>query len=236
MKNMGLGRLTLVGAPVDLNEPAARALAYGAWDVLDAVRHARTLGEAVAECTLVAATSLRASGDWTPRRFAEEAGALAAGGRLAIVFGPESTGLTREELALCHLQVRIPTAAAQPSLNLAQAVLVLAYEIHVAAERGAERTGPGDAGGPAAKSEAPQTGDLESVLAHLRKALLSIGFLNPANPDILLAELRQLLWRAQPRPRELALLHGLARQVGWAGSEIARVEAGPDNSRAKGAP
>ena len=58
LKNMGLARLTLVGAPGDLGEPAARALAYGAWDVLDAARHARSLGEAVAECTVVARSLL----------------------------------------------------------------------------------------------------------------------------------------------------------------------------------
>src|SRR5580765_5236929 len=99
LKNMGLGSLALVGAPAGLDQPEARALAYGAWDVLDAAVPA----------------------------------ALLRGGRLALVFGPEASGLTDEELAQCHLRVHIPTDPAHPSLNLAQAVLVVAYELRLAA-------------------------------------------------------------------------------------------------------
>ena len=133
MKNMGLGSLLVVGLPSGLEEPAARALAYGAWDVLDGAREVATLRDAVSGCAVVAATSRRASESWTPRRLAGEAAALCGGGRLGLVFGPEAAGLTNEELALCHLAVRIPSDARQPSLNLAQAVLVVAYELSLAA-------------------------------------------------------------------------------------------------------
>ena len=108
MKNMGLGALVLVEAePV---AETARALAHGAWDVLDAARYAASLAEAVGGATLVVATSGRSEGDpWTPRAFA--AAAPAGSGRVAIVFGPEATGLRRDELDLCPWRIHIPTAA-----------------------------------------------------------------------------------------------------------------------------
>lgn len=234
MKNMGLRSLTLVDPPADLATASARALAYGAWDVLDGARRAASLREAVGGCAVVAGTSGRAPDAISPRRLAAEGAALCGGGRLGLVFGPEASGLTEEELALCHLRVRIPTDPAHPSLNLAQAVLVVAYELHLSVESGdeeAERTPAIDPTHEAAKAE-----DLETVLDHLREGLLGIGFLNPSNPGAVLSELRVLLWRARPTPRELLLLRGLARQVAWAGSQIAQASGGPDNPRAKGAP
>ena len=130
-------------------------------------------------------------------------------GRLSIVFGPESSGLTNQELALCHVRVRIPTSLEHPSLNLAQAVLVLAYELHVARA-------------PAARVEGPlvaSAGVLEDAVQELREALLGIGYLNPAQPDEVLSELRGLLLRSRPTPREVTLLRGLARQIAWAGKK-----------------
>lgn len=209
MKNMGLGMLRLIDPPPELAQPEARALAYGAWDLLDTALTARSLGEAVAESTLVVGTSARSSGSaWTPRRLAEEGGSWAAGGRVSLVFGPEASGLTKEELALCHVRVHIPADAAHPSLNLAQAVLLLAYEIRISAGR---------AEAPAVEPARATAGALEAVVQDLRGALLEIGYLNPANPGAILAELRSLLARAGPTVRELSLLRGLARQVAWAG-------------------
>src|SRR5580765_7106045 len=124
LKNMGLGSLAIVGAPAGLDQPAARALAYGAWDVLDAAVPRANLREGVAGAVAVAGTSGRAHPQaWTPRQLAAEAGALVGAGRLALVFGPEASGLTDEELAQGHVRVHIPTDPAHPSLNLAQAVL-----------------------------------------------------------------------------------------------------------------
>ncbi|HVQ31821.1 MAG TPA: TrmH family RNA methyltransferase, partial [Vicinamibacteria bacterium] len=208
MKNMGLRQLRIVEPPADLDEPEARNLAYGAWDVLDAARPARSLLDAVGDSTFVAGATGRAVPDaWTPRRLAQEAEERAGGGRLSVVFGPESSGLTNQELALCHVRVRIPTSLEHPSLNLAQAVLVLAYELHVARAPAARVEGP-----PVASA-----GVLEDAVQELREALLGIGYLNPAQPDEVLSELRGLLRRSRPTPREVTLLRGMARQVAWAG-------------------
>lgn len=210
LKNMGLGSLVLVDAPAIGDE--ARSLAYGAWDVLDGARRARDLRDAIGPSTLVVATSGRADPQaWTPRGLVERGPRLAGGGRTALVFGPEATGLRRDELELCPWRVHIPADPAQPSLNLAQAVLLLAYEIRLSAALDE----------PAPPVPPATAGELEDALEALGDALLAIGYLNPANPGAVLAELRRLLARASPTSREVLLLRGLARQVQWAGRNLA---------------
>lgn len=231
MKNMGLRRLVLVSPPAEVRDFDARAPAYGAWDVLDAARVFDSLEPAVADCTFVVAASGR-GGDaaWTPRQLAERARGRARRGRLGVVFGPEASGLTNRELGLCHEVVRIPAAAAHPSLNLAQAVLVVAYELHVSgrgseapsAELGADGWRAADTRAERGENaEATAAGPLERALGELGDALLAIGYLNPDNPDPIKAELRRLLARAALSEREVALLRGIARQIGWAGRRLA---------------
>ena len=222
MKNMGLGRLCLVEPPADLAAPEARALAYGAWDVLDGARVSPGLREAVAGATLVVGTSGRPlPGAWSPRQLAEEGSGRAGAGRTALVFGPEASGLRNDELALCHAHVHIPSDPAHPSLNLAQAVLVLAYEIRMAALSGAPQP-PGPPG-----PERATSAEIEAALDDLARALLAIGYLNPDNPGKILAELRGLLARAGATPREASLVRGMARQILWAAGGVAR-ERGAD--------
>jgi tRNA (cytidine32/uridine32-2'-O)-methyltransferase len=217
MKNMGLGALWLVAPPDGLDSREVRSLASGAWDVLDNASVATSLREATSGCTFVVATSGRpGAGEWSPRRLATESGERAGGGRMAIVFGPEASGLTTLEIGLCHVTVRIPTTPEQPSLNLAQAVLLVGYELLLSTR------------GESDEIEAhASAGELEGCLDDLRRALLDIGFLNPDNPEALLAELRRLLARSRPTPREVSLLRGIARQAAWAG-KIAR---GTDGAR-----
>ena len=222
MKNMGLRRLWLVEPGPGLDDPEARALAYGAWDVLDGARRASSLLEAVSSSVGVVGTSGReVPGVRTPRELAAQAGTLAGSGPLSLVFGPEASGLTRSELDLCHSLVHVPTDPAQPSLNLAQAVLLLAYEMRLAALPGSPPRG-GERGGRAPARE------LEQALSDLKGALLEIGYLDPASPDRVLTELRRMVSRARPTSRELVLLRGLARQVAWAG-RVARGASGPHN-------
>jgi TrmH family RNA methyltransferase len=226
MKNMGLRTLWLVEPCAGLDDPEARSLAYGAWDVLDGARRASILLEAVSGSVAVVGTTGRdVPGARTARGMAADAGELSGGGALSLVFGPEASGLTGAEMDLCHSLVHVPTDPGHPSLNLAQAVLLLAYELRLAALE--------DAGGPArgggGEPRAP-AGDVEQAVRELREALLEIGYLDPASPDRVLTELRRLLARGGPTPREVVLLRGLARQVAWAG-RIARRGAGSDNPR-----
>jgi len=214
MKNMGLAKLWLVEPRPGLEDPANRALAYGAWDVLDGARRAASLIEAVASSqAVVGTTGLPTPEAWSPRRLAEAAPGLAGTGALSLVFGPEATGLTTAERDLCHRLVRIPADPAQPSLNLAQAVLLLAYELRLAL---LSAPAPAAAGGEAGEPRA-SAGEVEEAVGELREALLEIGYLDAQNPDRILAELRGLLTRARPTPREVLLLRGLAHQTAWAG-------------------
>lgn len=210
MKNMGLRDLRLVEPPAGLNDERERALAYGAFDVLDGARVCATLLEAVADARFVVGTSGRPDVPaMTPRELVAARAARGAAGRTAIVFGPERTGLAAGELRLCHATVRIPCDPAHPSLNLAQAVLVVAYELFLGA---ATPTTPAAEG-----AEGVTAAELEEALSELRDALLAVGYLNAENPHAVLAELRALVARAGPTPREVTLLRGLARQVAWAG-------------------
>jgi TrmH family RNA methyltransferase len=220
MKNMGLRSLAIVGAPAGLDAAETRALAYGAWDVLDGAVRKATFREAVAGSTFVAGTSGRArEGAWTPRQLAAAGSERSGGGRIAIVFGPEASGLSDEELAQCHVRVHIPSDPEHPSLNLAQAVLLIAYELRLGSGSG-EVAPPDPVRAPA--------GEIEAALDDLRQALLGIGYLSAASPERILSEWRALIVRAGPTVREISLLRGLARQVLWAGT-IARARSGDDN-------
>jgi tRNA (cytidine32/uridine32-2'-O)-methyltransferase len=215
LKNMGLESLVLVGPDPGLDEPAARALAYGAWDVLDGIRRPASLRDAVAGCTLVAGTSGRPHPQaWTPRRLGEERASRPAAERLAVVFGPEAEGLRNDELELCHVRVHIPTDPAQPSVNLAQAVLLIAYELRVAALTA-------EAPLEAAAAPGASAGQVDAALDEWRQALLAIGYLNPDNPEAILSETRRLLERAGVTAREVTLLRGMARQILWSARRIA---------------
>jgi TrmH family RNA methyltransferase len=221
MKNMGLRTLCLVEPSAGLDDREARSLAYGAWEILDGARRASSLMEAVSASVAVVGTTGRAvPGAWTPRRLAEEADGLAGGGTLSLVFGSEASGLPGVEANVCHALVHVPTDAAHPSLNLAQAVLLLAYEMRLAA-----LAGPSEAGRTAGRAERAPAGEVEQAVSDLRGALLEIGYLDPQRPDRVLTELRRLIARAGPTHREIVLLRGLARQVAWAG-RVARGGAG----------
>jgi TrmH family RNA methyltransferase len=209
MKNMSLGSLVLVAPPDDLTAPDARALAYGAWEILDAARLAADLRAAIGPAVfVVGATGKPHAGALSPRELARTWRERAGRGLMAVVFGPEASGLSEQELALCHAMVTIPAHPSQASLNLAQAVLVIAYEIFV------ESSPPTEA---APTPEPATAAQLETALDDLREALLAIGYLNPQNPEGILTELRRLAARAAPSARELTLLRGLARQIRWRG-------------------
>ncbi len=149
IKTMGFTRLTLV-KPSRIATPEhemARKMAVKAGDVLDQARRCATLAEALAGLELVIATTSRrgTSGALPPRVAAPGIEAAARAGRsVAIVLGNEKSGLTVEQLALAHERVRIPMAADQPSVNLAQAAQILAYELFVAGldARARERSAP----------------------------------------------------------------------------------------------
>jgi TrmH family RNA methyltransferase len=230
LKNMGASELWLV-APRWTDPAAALRLAHGAHDVLHGARTVGTLAAAVADCRWVVGTTRRAGRrraiEWDPRRWARAVHDSPARRPLAVVFGPEADGLAGAELRLCGDIVRIPAAAAQPSLNLAQAVLVLAYELYMA---GLEcDAGPAGAAAPPAEAAA---GELEALYAHVESALLAVGFLRPDTAQARMLALRKIFARSRLRTGEVRLLRGICRQALWAAaSRHARPEAPFDPSR-----
>lgn len=223
MKNMGLARLVLVAPRLEA-DGWAEAMAVHGRDVLAAATTAATLAEAVAGCRLVVGTAAR-SGPFAgqtgcPRALAPEILAVARSAPVALVFGPEDHGLSNDDLKACQRLVTIPTADAYASLNLAQAVLVCAYELHLAATAAAATAAPAL---PPDLAPAEQVGLL---LERLETALLAIGFLNPQNPDPVMYVFRRVFARAGLGEHDVRVLLGLARQIAWAAAEAGRSGAG----------
>ena len=120
--------------------------------------------------------------------------------------------MTNAELDLCHLVVTVPTAPEHPSLNLAQAVLLICYELR----------GGAAANDPhlPAKGLLATSKELEDLYRHSREVLLRVGFLDPQNPDRILRVLRRLLGRVGPDSREVTILRGILRQMDWYAGKV----------------
>ncbi|TAM45115.1 MAG: RNA methyltransferase [Gammaproteobacteria bacterium] len=211
MKTMGLTRLALV-APKRFPAPEAAALAADAGDVLDRATVLSSLAEAVQDCRLVVGCSARPRRiGWptmTPAEGARRLAEAAATGTVALVFGQERTGLTNDELDRCHAVITIPANPEYPSLNLASAVQVLAYELRQTALAGASETGEGEAAG------SPVTQDqLDLLYRHLEEVLVEIRFLDPNNPRLLMRRLKRLFNRAGLDQNELNILRGILTEV-----------------------
>jgi tRNA (cytidine32/uridine32-2'-O)-methyltransferase len=209
MANMGLERLILV-QPVAGIGPTARAFAVGAQDVLDNAEVAPSLAEALGPFRfVVGTTSTRsrqlevplASPRELPARLRENPPATPT----ALVFGPEASGLTNDELSLCGLLVTVPCASRQPTLNLGQAVLVLAYELYLARHSLSDTT-------PAAEPAA-STDEIEGLFDQLTPLLESVGFARDDTFDGVMRDLRHLAARSGPTSREVQILRGICRRA-----------------------
>ena len=211
IKVMGFDELVLVAPRYDdvLGQDEALAMASGAADVLANARVVTTLADALTGVTHVCATAM------TPRDFGpptaaprEHFGALtAAPPNIAFVFGGERFGLSNDDVYRCHQCLSIPTAEGYGSLNLAQAVQLIAYEWRQAL------------GGFAVveRTAAPALADAQAVqglLDHWREALIGIGYLDPAAPKKLMPRLNQALNRARVTEEEVHILRGIARAIG----------------------
>ena len=204
LANTSAGSLWAV-EPFGYDRSMAARLAAGADATLDAMKLVPTLDEALADCVDVVMTTARPEDDrlvLEPRETAERL--LSASGEVAIVFGDEVHGLTNRELARANVLATIPTTEKR-ALNLAQAVLIFAYEVML----GRRTIKP-----PPPKEDPPAEERLLALLRARSQALLfSVGFLNPQQPDAVLDELMQLLRRARPTQREAELLLGAHAQL-----------------------
>lgn len=210
MKTMGLRQLVLV-RPKSFPAPEAVSLAAGATDILDQARVVDSLEEALAGCRWALALSARRRELSLPCMDSREAAAgllqEAEHGDVALVFGTEMFGLSNEEVLHCQALVQIPANPDYSSLNLAQAVQVLCYELRMQA-------------GAALSADATETAlerasvdDIERLYTHLEQTLIRIGFLNPARPRRLMPRLRRLFGRAGLEKMEVDILRGVLRAV-----------------------
>lgn len=211
MKTMGLARLVLV-APERLPDEEAYRRSAGAEDLLGDAPVFATLAEAVSDCTLVLGCTARSRRVQLEELLPAVAGKRAvdraqAGGEVAVVFGRERTGLTNEELQLCHLAVHIPSDPDFSSLNLAAAVQVLAYEVRLAilaaADAPVQASEPGFREGPASHAQ------MEGLFGQLGETLDEIDFHKGRSPDSAMRKLRRLFAKAEPTEQEVRLLRGI---------------------------
>jgi tRNA/rRNA methyltransferase/tRNA (cytidine32/uridine32-2'-O)-methyltransferase len=210
MKNMGLSDLRLVNAvPVDAWR--IQGIAHDTADVIERAREHTSLDGAIGDCVLVAAfTARHRAARWavsTPRDVVPRLLDAAADGPVALLFGREDRGLPNEALDRAHVHVSIPTTR-YASLNLAQAVMVALYELHVAA---ADATRPRK---PPRKDAPPaDVAELERFHADAEAALRAIDFFKTRYPEHVLRAVRSLVARADPNARELSLMRAMAIEV-----------------------
>jgi TrmH family RNA methyltransferase len=206
MMNMGLSRLTLVRPPDDPRQEALK-LAAGADAVLANAHAAPDLASAVADCGIVIGTSRHQGRQRTagslPREVAERTVPFLTNAQTAVVFGNEVNGLMSADLGLCTDIISIPSSPAFPSLNLSHAVMVVAYELFIAASRPH----------PPSYDELARHEDLEHFYTHLQRTLQTVGFFEETSPDRMMLSLRRIFSRARLSPRDLAVLRGILSSV-----------------------
>jgi TrmH family RNA methyltransferase len=205
VRNTGAEGLDLV-APGDWRTVDCWRSAWGAQEVLEQARVFDDLGSALRGAAMTVALTGRPSAGPPAADVRDAAAAVGGLGRdetAALVFGPETTGLAGDEVALCGRCATIPTHPAQPSYNLSHAVAIAAYEVLRATRRP-----------PAAAPGARATHDeKERVLGLLREGLLSIEALPRANTDGYFSDWRSLVQRSDLTPKELKLLEHAARKM-----------------------
>ncbi len=208
MCNMGIHRLVVVD-PRDCDLTRVLKLAtHAAFDVVENMTVCGSLGEALAPFTYVVGTTARLGGQRamvrTPAGMAARLMPLARENHVALVFGPEDRGLTNEDIRLCHELINIPTADFA-SLNLAQAVMIVCYELY-------------QAGGREVTDFSPRLAsrhELDGMYAQVRDLLVRIDYVNPENPDYWMNKLRHFFTRMGLRAKEVAIIRGICRQVDW---------------------
>lgn len=210
MHNMCISNLVLVNPQCSIDE-LAYSRASGADVILDQINHRESLQQSIKDCSLVIATSARnRSLPWpelSPRQMAQKIWSLNDQAEVALIFGPEHSGLSNEELKHCHFIVNIPTNPNFKSLNVASAIQVLCYEIYQAAENASHIK--------AAKSNEclVTSEDLEGYFAHLEQVLVKTQFLDTENPGLLMKRLRRLYQRIDLSKTEVNILRGILSSV-----------------------
>ena len=212
MRNMGIRQLVIVDPQnFDLSK-ALKLATHFASDIIEKSKFYPDLKEALSPFNYVVGTTARLGGQrqvvLTPLTLARNLIPISVKNRIAILFGPEDKGLSNEDIRFCHALVNIPTAEFS-SLNLAQSVMILCYEIFIA-------------GGEANEEFTPRMAsryELDGMYDQLKDILVRISYINSENPDYWLNHFRSFFTRLQLRAKEVNIIKGLCRQVDWYGKK-----------------
>jgi tRNA/rRNA methyltransferase/tRNA (cytidine32/uridine32-2'-O)-methyltransferase len=210
MKNMGVHQLRLV-RPVAYDRYRLIGVAHDTHELIEAIEHYDDLESALADCVRVAGFTARRRAAkrelQTPAECAAHLLAFAEEGSVGVLFGREDNGLPNEALDLAHTVVTIPTTN-HASLNLAQAVLIALYELHVHASDATREIGP-----PRHSVNPPTSAQLDLLFSDAHRALAEIAFFKTRNDEHVMRTLRSLIYRAVPDGREVDLLRAMSIEV-----------------------
>jgi tRNA/rRNA methyltransferase len=210
-KNMGISNIVVVGKTGFDRDAMQQRSTHLASDVLDQIRYFDSIEEALGSFNYIVGTTARlgkARGPFiAPRAVAQDIADISQKNKVALLFGPEDTGLANEELRLCHAVVTIPTSREFTSLNLSHAVMILCYEIFTAASEAMTAA--------EATPKLALSSELEGMYGQIKILLAGIEFLNPENPDYWMMHLRRFFTRAGLLSREVKIIRGICRQLAW---------------------
>lgn len=211
-RNMGIRRLVVV-SPENLDMDRVRMMStHAAGEVVDKMEVFSALEEALAGFSYTVGTTAREGKRripcYTPKTLAEKLVSVSSANQVGILFGPEDRGLSNEDLRFCHEMVRIPTAEFS-SLNLAQSVMVICYELFSARLNTPAPFVP----------KLAERHELEGMYEGLKDVLVKISFINQDNPDYWVDNFRKFFNRLPLRAREVRMIRGIVRQINWYGKK-----------------
>ncbi len=210
--NMGIKQVIVVDPQNFDQEKILKMATHALAHAVEKIQVFNTLKEALASFNYVVGTTARLGKHRAdillPSEIAKNTAAISKNNRVALVFGPEDRGLTNEDIKSCHILVNIPTVSFS-SLNLAQAVMILCYEISTAFKI---KT-------PGFTPRLAQRHELEAMYDHLKEILIRISFLNPQDPDYWMNNIRRFFNRLPLRSKEVSIIRGICRQINWYGEK-----------------
>ncbi len=212
MRNMGFERLVAVN-PKDFDRDKALKMAtHGASGIVDNMHFSDDLKRTLSSYHYVIGTTARLGGQrqviQTPSKLAKNLVSLSLENQVALLFGPEDRGLSNEDIRYCHILINIPTTGFS-SLNLAQAVMILCYELFIVETDEEKKFTP----------RLASRHELDGMYDQLKDILVRISYINPENPDYWLNKLRYFFSRIQLRAKEVSIIRGICRQIDWYGKK-----------------
>jgi tRNA/rRNA methyltransferase len=212
MRNMGLSKLIVVDPENFDIEKIMRLATHDSAEMVEQIKQYDDLESAVASMNYVVGTTARLGGErqtiQKPADLAQRLIPISAENQVAIVFGPEDRGLTNEEIRRCHVLINIPTADFS-SINLAQSVMIICYEIFSASRKTKSSFSP----------RLASRHELDGMYEQLKDILVRIDYILPENPDYWMNKLRHFFSRIPLRAREVSIIRGISRQVNWYGKK-----------------